>query len=217
MSKIFTAYTKGSFMRNWSVWLNHSFLKIAGTKWSIGILFSGALADAAFLPLPVTTFFLILVLLNNRMMYKYVFFVVLGTLAGAFVGYSFGRFIWMKPNGEFSDIATFIIKSIPGFSAETYEKVHILYLKWDFWILFIATVTPIPYGMFSVASGVFGIDILTFFLTTLICQSIKYIFLGFISLKIGPGISKYIKFDLRPAAVNTTVCIMVVLSLSNIL
>jgi len=204
-------------MKNWFRRLHLYITYLAKTKWGTISLFLCAFVDAAFFPLPVTTFFLLLVLLNNRMTYKYIIFVVTGTLAGAFIGYSFGRFIWIKPDGEFTGVVNFLFNNIPGFSKEIYEKVHLLYEKWGFWILCGATATPLPYGMFSVASGVFNINIFIFFLATLLSQGIKFIFLGKITLRIGPKVRNLMQLNWKPAAIITSVCILIFFIASNVL
>ena len=179
-------------------------------------LFICAFADASFLPLPVTTFFLILILLNTRMIFKYIFFVVLGTLTGALAGYSAGHFAWLKPDGNFTGVVQFLFNNIPGFSVGVYEKVHILFTKWDFWILCAATTTPLPYGIFSVTSGVFGINIFIFFFTTLVCQTIKFSFLALLTTKLGPEATRMMKLNWKPVAV-LTVCILIAIAVSNVL
>jgi membrane protein YqaA with SNARE-associated domain len=182
-----------------------SILKLADTRWSKWLLFICAFADASFLPLPVTTIFLFLILMDTRIIVKYVFIIVAGTLAGALAGFAIGHYAWIKPDGEFTGLAHFLFNIIPGFSAEVYEKVHSLFTKWDFWILCAATATPLPYGMFAVSSGVFEINIFIFFLATLISQGIKFSFLGLIAIKAGPRITKLMKLKLKPAIISTTV------------
>lgn len=179
-------------------------------------LFICAFADASFLPLPVTTFFLILILLNTRMIYKYLFFVILGTLTGALVGYSAGHFVWIKPNGEFTGAVQFLFNNIPGFSAGVYEKVHAMYTKWGLWILCAATATPLPYGMFSVTSGVFDISVFIFLFTTLVCQTIKYSFLAFAASRLGPEVKRMMKLNWKPVAILTA-GILIAIVVSNVL
>jgi membrane protein YqaA with SNARE-associated domain len=138
-------------------------------------------------------------------------------MVGAFAGYSIGRFLWIKQSGEFTAIAHFLFNNIPGFTVEIYEKVHTLFVKWDFWILGAATATPLPYGMLSVASGVFQINIFTFFITTLLSQCIKFVFLGFLTSRMGPWISKILEFNLKPVAIISTICILIIFVVSNFL
>lgn len=188
-------------MKNWFSRINIWISQLAETKWGLFALFVSAFADASFLPLPVTTLFLILILLNTRMILKSIFFVVLGTLAGAVAGYLTGHFAWLKSDGGFTGVVQFLFDNIPGFSANVYEKVHFMFTKWDFWILCIATVTPLPYGMFSVTSGVFDINIFIFLFTTFVCQTLKFSFLSLAAMKLGAQADKFLKLNWKPLAI----------------
>ena len=204
-------------MRDWFKKVNNWITYLANTKWGTFALYICAFADASFLPLPVTTFFLVLILLNRRKLYKYILFVVLGTVTGALAGYTIGHYAWVKPDGEFTGIVQFLFNNIPGFSLAVYEKVQTLYTKWDFWILSGATVTPLPYGMFSVTSGAFNINIFIFFVTTLISQVIKYVFLAFFTVIIGPKIRKLSELDWKPVAIIIPVFIVIIILLTSVL
>jgi membrane protein YqaA with SNARE-associated domain len=204
-------------MKDWFKKVNIWIAYLANTKWGTFALFIFAFADASFLPLPVTTFFLVLILLNRRKLYKYILFVVLGTVTGALAGYTIGHYAWVKPDGEFTGVVQFLFNNIPGFSLAVYEKVQTLYTKWDFWILSGATVTPLPYGMFSVTSGAFNINIFIFFVTTLISQAIKYLFLTFFTVIIGPKIRKLSEFDWKPVAIVIPVFIVIIILLTSVL
>jgi membrane protein YqaA with SNARE-associated domain len=190
--------------------LHRRIYETADTKLGIFILFISALADASFLPLPITTLFLFLILLNSKMIHKYVFFAVLGTLSGATAGYLFGHFAWLKSDGEFTGAVQFLFNNIPGFSSGVYQKVHDLFSKCDFWILCAATVTPLPYGMFSISSGVFDVGIIVFLLTTLVCQTIKFSFLAVLTMKLGPEVKRIIKFNWKPIAILAAAVLIVV-------
>lgn len=77
-------------MKQWLNSLYRCSLKVANTKQGSIALFILAFADASFLPLPTTTLFLVLSLLNTSKAYKYALFNTLGTLAGALAGYAIG-------------------------------------------------------------------------------------------------------------------------------
>ena len=204
-------------MKNWVRRLNVLLTKLANTKWGTLALSLCALADASFLPLPVTTFFLILIVLNTRKAFSYVIFTVIGTVAGALIGYSIGHLAWLKPNGEYTGAVQFLFNNVPGFSEDIYQKVHVLYTKWDFWILCGATLTPLPYCMFSVMSGVFSVNILIFLVTTLISQGLKYSVLTIITLTFGSAGRKLFQLNRKPVVVISSVFILIILVIRIIL
>ena len=191
-------------MKGWFKRLHVWSLQWANTKWGVWALFICAFADASFLPLPTPMFFLALALLNITKAYKYALFGTLGTVSGAMAGYAIGHFAWLTPNGNFTGIAQFLFNNIPGFSEAIYDKIQILYVKWDFWILFIAASLPLPYKVFSISSGVFDINLFIFFFATLISQGLKFFLLALLTIKLGPGVKKLFELKWKPIAIIAT-------------
>ena len=168
--------------------IHNNSIRLAGTKWADAILFALAVADASFFPLPITTFFIMLLLMKNSSAVRYVGIISLGFLTGAIVGYLTGHFIWLTSNGDISGFGHFILNNVPGFSEHSYDKMHLLYTRYGVGLLFVSNMTPIPYGIFSVSSGVFNINIFLFGITTLISQIVKYTFISIVFTKIGSRI-----------------------------
>jgi membrane protein YqaA with SNARE-associated domain len=198
-------------MKNWFKRLHILSLQLANTKWGIWILLIFAFADASFFPLPVTTFFLVLLLLNTNKTYNYLFLVVFGTITGALTGYLIGHFAWLNTNGEHTGLVKFLFNNVPGFSEAAYNKIHLLYAKWDYWILCAAVTTPLPYGIFSISSGVFDINIFVFFSATLISQGIKFLFLALVTKELAPEVKKLTVYNWKPAVIVGAVCIALVI------
>lgn len=196
--------------------LNNWILKWADTKWGKWALFLCAFADASIFGLPTPVLFIALALLNINKAYKYALFGILGTLAGSIAGYSIGHFAWVDTNGEFTGLAQFIFNNVPGFSEAGYNKIHLLYEKWDFWILFMAASLPLPYKLFSISSGVFDINFVIFCFATLFSQGIKFFLLAFLTMKFGPEVKKLLEFNWKPIAIITTACITIIIVIIKI-
>lgn len=196
-------------LKSWALWFNRQSLRIANSKWGIWFLLISAAIDASFVPLPVTTFFLILILMNPKLTFNYTLFIILGTTIGSIAGYLTGHFAWINTEGEFTQFAKFLFDKIPGFSLDFYNKIDLLYSKWGIWVLSIATSTPIPYGVFSISSGVFKINFFLFTLVTILCQTIKFSILAFVSLKSGPRVKKTVIFNWKPAVI-ITICLLII-------
>lgn len=198
-------------MKNWFKELHTWSLQWVNTKWAAWAMFLCAFADASLLPLPTPMFFLTLALLNIGKAYKYALVGTLGTFFGAILGYSIGHFAWLNANGDFTKLAQFLFNSIPGFSETAYNNIHIQYAKWDFWILFIASLVPVPYKIFSISSGVFDINVFMFCVATIVSQGIKFFLLALLIIKVGPEVKKILTFKLKPIAIIATVCIVIVI------
>jgi membrane protein YqaA with SNARE-associated domain len=196
-------------MKGWFKRLHIRSLQWAKTKWGSRALFIFTFADASFFPLPTSTFFSVLTLLNTSKVLKYILYAILGTMAGALAGYLVGYFAWLNPNGEITGIVQFLLNNIPGFSQDGYHKIQILYERWDLWILLIASFLPLPYGIFSLSAGLFDINIFIFLLVTLIGQGIRFIFLALVTRIIGTEAKKSIEHKWKPVVIISTVCLLI--------
>jgi membrane protein YqaA with SNARE-associated domain len=196
-------------MKNWFQNIRLWAEKWANTKWGVWSIFLCAFADASFLPLPTPMFFITLVLINKEKAFKFAFFGSIGALLGAMVGYAIGYFAWLNSAGEFSVFAQFVFKYVPGFSESVYNSIQNLFIKWDVWILFIASFSPLPFKLFSISSGVFNVNLFMFSLSTLIGQTAKFYILAYLTVKIGHDVKKIIQFNSKPILVIAVLCFVI--------
>ncbi len=169
-------------MKRWFRVLHNLGLHLADTRWGTLILFIFAFCDASFILLPASTLLLLLIAFNARRAREYIISATIGTLAGAFIAYIIGHFAWFAPDGGYTGFVQFLFNHLPGFTESTYNKIHNLYSKWGFWLLCAATATPLPYGVLSVFSGVFSINVFIFLLATVISQGLKFTILTLVSI-----------------------------------
>jgi membrane protein YqaA with SNARE-associated domain len=192
-------------------------LSQTNTKWGIWTLFIMAFVDASFLPLPVTTLFIFLVLMYNDRAMQYTISITIGTMLGALLGYSIGHYAMLNTHGATSVFLQFLFNHIPGFSGNGFSRIQALYSKWDFWIIFSASFTPVPYGVFSISSGLFGVNLSIFIIATLVSQTIKFFLLAFLSLKLGSRVKTMFKIRLHPAIIIASVGIAILLLVTGII
>ncbi len=138
-------------------------------------------------------------------------------MVGAMAGYSIGHFAWLDTSGDFTRLAHFVFDNVPGFSELSYNKIQIQYAKWDFWILFVASLMPVPYKLFSISAGVFDINIFMVCIATLISQGAKYYFLALMAIKIGPRVKEWIQSRLVTAALITAGSIVAAIVLIRVI
>jgi len=67
-----------------------------------------------------------------------------------------------------------------------------LYNKWDYFIVFTAGFTFIPYKIFTISSGVFGINFVGFVLASAIGRSVRFFLIAGLIWKFGQPIKKFI-------------------------
>ena len=67
-----------------------------------------------------------------------------------------------------------------------------LYDRWDFWAVFIAGFTPIPYKVFTLSAGVFQISFPVFVVASLVSRSARFFLVAGLIYVFGPGIQGFI-------------------------
>ena len=162
------------------------FLNDKDIKCSILVLFICSFSDASIFPAPVLTLFILLILANDQKADNYVILATLGTFSGAIAGYLLGYFTSVNLSFGSSGFTQYFYGHVPGFSKVGFQNIQLLYEKWNFGILLMASFSPIPYGMFSLSSGIFKINLPVFCLTTFICQASKFWLLAVVTKRIGP-------------------------------
>ncbi len=165
----------------------------AQTKYGTIALFILAFAESIFFPLPPDILLIALALGATAKAFKYAFICTIGSVSGAFIGYAIGHYAWLTTNGEFSVFANFFFSNIPGFSVELYKNIKILFTEWDFWVIFTAGFTPIPYKVFTITSGVFDINIFMFTLASIISRGARFFLVAWLIWKFGLTIKQFIE------------------------
>lgn len=155
-------------------------------------LFILSFAEASFFPIPPDALLIALVLGSQSKAFKFALNCSIASVLGALLGYSIGYFLWWKNPNEFSTLAIFFFNNIPSFTEELFFNVKALYDKWDFWIIFTAGFTPIPYKVFTISSGAFQISLPMFILASIVSRSARFFLVAFLIWKFGASIKSFI-------------------------
>lgn len=183
-------------------------LNWANTPYAPLALFILAFVESVFFPVPPDILLVVLVLGFRPKAFRYALYCTLGSVSGALVGYCLGHFMWVNPAGEFTWFASLFFNNIPGFSTDLFNYIKELFAKWDFWIIFTAGFTPVPYKVFTVSAGVFDINLLMFLLASFISRGARFFILTFLLWRFGPSIKVFIDRYFNMIALGFTVCLI---------
>ena len=164
----------------------------AATPYGAIALFVLAFAEASFFPIPPDALLIALVLGARKKAFKFASISTVGSVTGALLGYAIGYFVWWGVEGEFSPFAIFFFDNIPGFTETIYYKVQTLYDEWNFWIIFTAGFTPIPYKVFTITAGAFNINLILFVIASIISRAGRFFLVAFLIWKFGDPIKGFI-------------------------
>jgi membrane protein YqaA with SNARE-associated domain len=167
-------------------------LKWAESPYGPMALFILAFAESVFFPVPPDVLLIALALGSTVKAFRFALICTIGSVLGAFVGYAIGHFAWITNSGEFTAFANFFFNNIPGFTVTLYESIKELFNEWDFWVIFTAGFTPIPYKVFTITAGVFDINLFKFFIASLVSRGARFFLVAFLIWKFGPQIKRFI-------------------------
>ena len=77
-------------------------------------------------------------------------------------------------------------------SQEAFDGVQALYDRWDFWAIFFAGLTPIPYKVFTLSAGVFAINFPVFLVASILSRGLRFFLLAALIFKFGEPIGAFI-------------------------
>ncbi len=183
-------------------------LKWAETPWGPLALFILAFAESSFFPIPPDVLLIPLVLGARKKAFRLALNCTLGSVSGALLGYSIGFFLWWKSATEFSSVANFFYDTIPGFTEGIFYDVKNLYETWDFWIIFTAGFTPIPYKVFTISAGAFKIGLPMFILASIVSRGARFFLVAWLIWKFGPAIKTFIDKYFNLLAILFTVLLI---------
>jgi membrane protein YqaA with SNARE-associated domain len=164
----------------------------AETPYGSVALFILAFAEASFFPVPPDALLIALILGATQKAFKFATICLIGSVTGALLGYVIGHFLWWTPDGNFTSLALFFFNSLPGFSEKDFSVIQKMYSEYDFWIIFTAGFTPLPYKVFTISSGAFKISLPMFIFASIISRGARFFFISFLIWKFGPQIKLFI-------------------------
>jgi membrane protein YqaA with SNARE-associated domain len=200
-----------TFLANLMNWLKKKYdwvLKWAETPYGPIALFILAFTESIFFPIPPDVLLIALALGSIKKSFRYAINCTIGSILGAFVGYTIGHLAWTTTTGEFTGFATFFFNNIPGFSVNLFNRIKDLFNQWGFWVIFTAGFTPIPYKVFTITSGVFDINLMMFLIASVISRGARFFLIGFLIWKFGHGIKRFLEKYFNIVALGLTTCLI---------
>ena len=164
----------------------------ADTKYGIPALFCLSFAESSFFPIPPDVLLIALAMGKRSKAFKFALICSIGSIFGGIAGYSIGHFVWWGGAGEYSSVALFFFHHIPGFSEALFQKIQTQYELNNFFIVFTAGFTPIPFKIFTISSGAFNISFPTFLFASTVSRSARFFLVSLLIWKFGKPITKFI-------------------------
>ena len=155
-------------------------LNLAANKNSKYYLAAVSFIESSFFPIPPDVMVIPMVISKKDDFFKIFLITTIFSVLGGILGYFIGAF--------FFDIGIQIM-TFYGYEEKLISLKNNLinsegFYAW-FGLLFLAGFTPLPYKVFTIASGLIGFNILIFVLISLISRGLRFFIVSYLSYKFG--------------------------------
>ena len=156
---------------------------------SLGVI---SFTEPIFFPIPPDILLIPLCLGNRNKALRFFTVCSILSILGGIAGYFIGTKIWWSGANEFSAIAQWFFEYIPGFSESIFYSIKSKYELYDFWIIFTAGSTPIPFKIFTISAGAFNVSFIMFVIASAISRSLRFLIVSVLIYKFGQPVKELI-------------------------
>ena len=115
---------------------------------------------------------------------------------------------WNVPGIEYSSLANLFFKYVPGINDSGFMRIKYLYDNWNFWIVFTAGFTPIPFKLITISAGTFNINFFMFVIASVISRSARFFIVASLIRVFGESIRNFIENYFNLLAVIFTILLI---------
>jgi undecaprenyl-diphosphatase len=150
-------------------------------------LFILAFSEASFFPIPPDVVLIPLAVVSPA---KALYYAAITSIAST-LGGVFGYFIGVRAGRPV--LSRFV-------KGKNFYRIEDMFLRYGAWAVAVAGFTPIPYKVFTIASGVFHMRLFTFFIAALLSRSARFFLEGAVVMAMGEKAVVYIDRLLGPGS-----------------
>ena len=148
----------------------------AGKKNATWVMAGISFAESSFFPLPPDVLMIPMCLANRRRAFWYATVATISSVLGAFLGYAIGYYLFASVGEE--------ILRFYG-AMDTFEALKDKFLQYGVEIIVLKGMTPIPFKLVTIASGLAGFNLGLFALACLVSRSIRFYLVAAILYLVG--------------------------------
>jgi membrane protein YqaA with SNARE-associated domain len=163
-------------------------LNLAAQKNALIWLFAISFIESSFFPIPPDIMIIPMVLATPKQAYKIAAVALTASVLGGYFGYAIGVFgfeVIAKPLLEFYGYI------------DNFHKFENYYHEYGAWIVFGAGITPFPYKIITIASGVVRLDLVIFTIASILARGIRFYLIAWLLKRFGEPMKTFIEKNLN--------------------
>lgn len=171
-------------IRRWIKACYDYMIRLARSRYAIYFLFAISFIESSFFPIPPDVMMIPMILATPKKAWHIAGVCLVASVLGGFFGYAIGFWgydLIAKPILEFYGYMT------------QFEEFKNYYNQFGAWLVFIAGITPFPYKVITITSGVMHLDLLVFGLASVMARGIRFYLIAWLLYKFGAPIETFIE------------------------
>src|SRR5437879_11424622 len=136
-------------------------------------------AESSFFPIPPDILLIPMILARPREAFRLAALCTLASVIGGLVGYAIGYFL-------FDAIGRPILEM--HHAMDRYDALKAGFDEWGVWIIILKGMTPIPYKLITIASGVAHFDLGLFIAASIVSRSLRFFLFAALLLQFGDAV-----------------------------
>jgi len=159
-------------------------LALAASRHAMWTMAAISFAESSFLPLPPDFLLIPMTLAQPRRVWSIATVCTVAAVLGGFVGSASGCFLVEavgRPPLHFYH------------AMDKYEALKGGFAQWGAWIIILKGLTPIPFKLVTITSGVAKFDLVAFALTSLVSRSLRFFLLAALLWRFGEPVRDFIE------------------------
>ncbi len=165
----------------------NTIIKWSSSEKAIYYLFVVAFIESSFFPIPPDVMLIPMMLATRGKSFKIAGVATVASVFGGCFGYLIGMFL-------FDILALPLIESYN--MSEQFATFEKYYHEYGSWIVFGAGLTPFPYKVITIASGVMHLNFIVFSIASILARGLRFYILAILLYKYGEPMEKFIKQNL---------------------
>ncbi|HMF05853.1 MAG TPA: YqaA family protein [Methylocella sp.] len=145
--------------------------------WALGII---AFAESSFFPVPPDTILIPMSLARPKRAWVYASICTLGSVGGAVLGYAIGALLYETVGKWLIDLY--------GYGARV-DQFRALYAQWGWAVILFKGLTPIPFKIVTITSGLLAYSLPLFVLLSFLTRGARFFFIAVLLKRFGEPIN----------------------------
>ncbi|MBI2586071.1 MAG: DedA family protein [Rhodospirillales bacterium] len=161
---------------------------LAAHRHAIWALAGVSFIESSVFPIPPDVLLIPMVLADRARAFRIAFVCTVASVLGGLLGYGIGLFLYEEIGKPVLDFY--------GYKAQ-FTEFQATYNAWGAWAVFIAGVTPFPYKVITILSGVTGLDVIIFSVASVASRGLRFYVVAWLLWRFGPPIKDFIERRLK--------------------